>query len=95
FQEPDGKEQALRARNTLRYIFPRQHGLSNPFQLTCNNEVLEYRDYLDREDEIKLVKSIKTPKRLKDVVPLIDKMIWRHSKCPYKLLLDKLCPSKV
>jgi hypothetical protein len=44
---------------------------------------------------MKLKKNKSTPKRLKDVVPLVDKLLWRHSKCPYKLLLDKFCPSKV
>jgi len=38
---------------------------------------------------------VKTPKRLKPVLPLLEKMIWRHAKCGYKPLRDKVCPSKV
>ncbi|KAF5359331.1 hypothetical protein D9756_003256 [Leucocoprinus leucothites] len=95
----DGKDQALKARHMMRYIFPRQHGLGNPFQLHHSGEVYEYRDYTDREDEIKralkLTQNMSTPKRLKDIVPLADKMLWKHLKCPYKLLLNKLCPSKI
>ncbi|KXN91623.1 hypothetical protein AN958_12475 [Leucoagaricus sp. SymC.cos] len=95
----DSKSHALQTRYTLKYIFPRQHNLSNPFELTTRAEVFEYPDYMDREDEIKramtLNKNKSTPKRLKDVVPLVDKMLWRHAKCPYKLLLDKFCSSKV
>lgn len=39
--------------------------------------------------------SCKTPKRLKDILSLLEKMIWRHGKCGYKPLRDKACPSKV
>ncbi|KAF7773358.1 hypothetical protein Agabi119p4_5525 [Agaricus bisporus var. burnettii] len=97
--DPDNKAQELRARHVMRYIFARQHNLVNPFHVTSIFEVYEYGNYLDREDEIRralrLRKVMRTPKRLKDIVPLVDKMLWRHYKCPYKLLLDKLCPSKV
>jgi len=112
----DAKDYTLKARHILRYIFPRQHGLSNPFKFNCLGGAYEYRDYIDREDEIEvrtqklspllsyqkncqrakiLSKNGNTPKRLKNIVPIIDKMVWRHLKCPYKLLFDKLCPSKV
>jgi hypothetical protein len=37
----------------------------------------------------------KTPKRLKELLPVIEKLIWRHGKCKYRLLLDATCPSKV
>lgn len=53
-RESDGKEQALKTRHALRYIFPRQHGLSNPFQVTSAAETFEYRNYADREDEIRV-----------------------------------------
>ena len=112
----DVKDSTLKARHILRYIFPRQYGLSNPFKFNCPGSAHEYRDFMDREDEIKvriqnlsplfscqknyqramkLSKNANTPKRLKDIVPIIDKMIWRHLKCPYKLLFNKFCPSKV
>lgn len=37
----------------------------------------------------------KTPKRLRQVLPLLEKLIWYHGKCAYKPLIQKLCPSKV
>lgn len=37
----------------------------------------------------------KTPKRLRETLALLDKMLWRHGKCAYKALRDKACPSKV
>jgi hypothetical protein len=54
FHDPDNKTQGLRARHILRYIFPRQHDLANPFQLASTFEVYEYGNYLDREDEIRV-----------------------------------------
>lgn len=39
--------------------------------------------------------SCKTPKRLKETLCILEKMIWRHGKCGYKPLRDKACPSKV
>lgn len=54
----DAKGHALKARHILRYIFPRQHGLSHPFKLTSLGDTYEYKNYMDREDEIEVrVKS--------------------------------------
>ena len=39
--------------------------------------------------------ACKTPKRLKDILSLLEKMVWMHGKCGYKPLRDKACPSKV
>jgi hypothetical protein len=39
--------------------------------------------------------ACKTPKRLREILSLLEKMIWRHGKCGYKPLRDKACPSKV
>jgi hypothetical protein len=50
----DSKRYALKARHTLRYVFPRQHGLANPFKFTSSAEIYEYQDYADREDEIEV-----------------------------------------
>ncbi|KAJ7744318.1 hypothetical protein B0H14DRAFT_463334 [Mycena olivaceomarginata] len=33
--------------------------------------------------------------RLKEVIPLLEKLLWRHGKCGYKPLRDYACPSKV
>jgi telomerase reverse transcriptase len=37
----------------------------------------------------------KTPKRVKESLLLLEKMIWKHAKCAYKPLRDRVCPSKV
>ena len=29
------------------------------------------------------------------MLPILEKMIWRHGRCRYKSLLDKFCPSKL
>ena len=39
--------------------------------------------------------ALKTPKRLKDILPLLEKMLRRHSRCAYLPIRDKTCPSKV
>ena len=39
--------------------------------------------------------SRKTPKRLKQAVDLLEKTLWHHGKCRYKLLRNLACPSKV
>ena len=37
----------------------------------------------------------KTPKRLKDVLPLLEKLLCRHARCRYVPLRNTTCPSKV
>ncbi|KAG2356178.1 hypothetical protein BDR07DRAFT_1301185, partial [Suillus spraguei] len=99
--DPDPREQAKKTRHLSKYIFPLQYGLSNVFsQPSAAKETYKQPNFADREREIQtctlqLFGPCKTPKRLKDVLVLLDKMIWRHGKCPYKLLRDKVCTSKV
>ncbi|KAG1877989.1 hypothetical protein DFJ58DRAFT_648689 [Suillus subalutaceus] len=95
YRDPDPRDQARKARHLSKYIFPLQYGLSNVFtsQLQAK-EHYKQPDFADRENEIQRLGPCKTPKRLKDVLVLLDKMIWRHGKCRYKLLRDKVCPSK-
>lgn len=38
---------------------------------------------------------MKTPKRVKSALDLLDKMIRRHGRCSYKALRNITCPSKV
>ncbi|KAI0833539.1 hypothetical protein BC628DRAFT_1406548 [Trametes gibbosa] len=92
--DPDTRQQMEQARNLAKYVFPRQYGLSHAFT-ACGTGHTRQPDYLDRELEIKLKGSCKTPKRLKDVLRTLEKMIWRHHKCRYKSLLDLACPSKL
>ncbi|KAG2124005.1 hypothetical protein DEU56DRAFT_744922, partial [Suillus clintonianus] len=96
YQDPDPRQQAQKARHLSKYIFPLQYGLSNVFsQQSAAKESYKQPNFADREREIELFGTCKTPKRLKDVLVLLEKMIWRHGKCGYKLLRDKVCPSKV
>jgi hypothetical protein len=52
YKDPDGKKMAEHARHLLKYIFPRQHGLDNPFLAYSSYEIYKFKDYTDREDEI-------------------------------------------
>ncbi|KAG2337152.1 hypothetical protein BDR05DRAFT_895686 [Suillus weaverae] len=108
FCDPDPRDEARNARHLSKYVFPLQYRLSNVFisQLPAKANYKQ-PDLTDREREIQvrqglacegtwtLLGTCKTPKRLKDVLGLLEKMIWRHGKCHYKLLRDKVCPSKV
>ncbi|KAG1808930.1 uncharacterized protein BJ212DRAFT_1229448, partial [Suillus subaureus] len=102
FRDPDPRDEARNARHLSKYIFPLQYGLCSVFTSQVpSKEHYEQPDFTDREREIKVREgnisswTCKTPKRLKDVLVLLEKLIWRHGKCRYKLLRDKVCPSKV
>ncbi|KIK45335.1 hypothetical protein CY34DRAFT_78126 [Suillus luteus UH-Slu-Lm8-n1] len=96
YQDPDPRQQAQKTRHLSKYIFPLQYGLSNVFsQPSAAKETYKQPNFADREREIELFGTCKTPKRLKDVLVLLEKMIWRHGKCGYKLLRDITCPSKL
>ncbi|KAE9405114.1 hypothetical protein BT96DRAFT_748850, partial [Gymnopus androsaceus JB14] len=87
--------QAEQSRRLAKYIFPRQYGLANAFMFEVKKWEPSYiPDFMDREAEIQRLGSCKTPKRLKGVLPLMEKLIWRHGKCKYQLLRDRACPSK-
>ncbi|CAL1716650.1 unnamed protein product [Somion occarium] len=94
--EPDPRKQMENARHLAKYVFPTQYELPNPFTVdrTCF-QGHRLPNYFDREDQIKAKGSCKTPKRLKPVLPILEKLIWRHGKCGYKPLLNKICPSKL
>ncbi|GJE88721.1 telomerase reverse transcriptase [Phanerochaete sordida] len=92
----DLRKQLEKARHTAKYIFPRQYGLPNPFVAQTQGREATYNvSDADREAQIKALGPCKTPKRLKDAVVLVERTIWRHSKCGYKALLDKMCPTKL
>ncbi|TFK18117.1 hypothetical protein FA15DRAFT_603870, partial [Coprinopsis marcescibilis] len=95
YEDPSERKQAEHARHVSKYIFPGQYGLSTPFQMySVKKESFIYPDYLDRDGDIQRKGPCKTPKRLKDVLSLIDKLLWHHGKCGYKALRDLACPSK-
>ncbi|KAF5382158.1 hypothetical protein D9615_004408 [Tricholomella constricta] len=89
--DPKPKERQNHDRHISKYIFPRQYGLTAPFlEANSKKRTFGFPDYTDREAEIKAKGSCKTPKRLKEILPLLETMLWRHIKCRYKLLRDKL-----
>ncbi|KAJ6531932.1 hypothetical protein B0H19DRAFT_965917, partial [Mycena capillaripes] len=93
--DPDPRQQMDDARHLAKYVFARQYGLASPFRFhTSKYESFRIPNFNDREDEIKGT-TYKTPKRLRDVIPMLEKLIWRHGKCGYKPLRDHACPSKV
>ncbi|KAK2460975.1 hypothetical protein APHAL10511_007445 [Amanita phalloides] len=93
--EPDPRMQAAHARLAAKYVFPRQFGLSNPFDTPMHRHQFgAYRDNIDREAEIKNKGPCSTPERLKGILPILDQMVWKHGKCGYKPLLNVVCPSK-
>ncbi|KAJ2926818.1 hypothetical protein H1R20_g10287, partial [Candolleomyces eurysporus] len=69
--------------------------MQSPFQYISARKGDQYPNYLDREKDIEMLGRCKTPKRLKKVLPLLDKLIWRHKKCDYKALRNIACPSKI
>ncbi|KAI0719340.1 hypothetical protein C8T65DRAFT_706384 [Cerioporus squamosus] len=97
WSDPDPRQQMEHARHLAKYVFPRQYGLESAFSTSSGPSYGSFRfpDYMDREQEIKNRGSCKTPKRLKHVLGMLEKLTWRHRKCRYQLLLDLACPSKV
>jgi hypothetical protein len=85
------------AEHILKYIFPRQFGLHNVFtRVTDRRETTHaFRDYTDRESEIKLAckdRDIKVYRRLRgDVLPLISKMQKLHKAYSYHALIRRCC----
>ncbi|KAI0734344.1 hypothetical protein BC629DRAFT_1266802, partial [Irpex lacteus] len=93
---PDPRKSEAAARHLSKHVFPRQYGLPNAFENNGNghtNHILKRRASLI--SELQALGSCKTPKRVKPALDLLDKLLWRHSKCKYKPLLKRLCPSKV
>ncbi|KAJ7773424.1 hypothetical protein B0H16DRAFT_149066 [Mycena metata] len=94
YVEPNARQQMDDARHLAKYVFARQYGLASPFKFqTPKYASLKIPNFNDREDEIK--GTCKTPKRLREVIPMLEKLLWRHGKCGYKPLRDHACPSKV
>ncbi|KIY69092.1 hypothetical protein CYLTODRAFT_241785 [Cylindrobasidium torrendii FP15055 ss-10] len=90
------KAQQDKARCLSKYVFPRQYGLRSAFAFEAEGwggALLP--NFEDRNDEIqRMPKSVKTPKRVKPALVLLERLIWRHGKCKYALLRDATCPTK-
>ncbi|KAF5367406.1 hypothetical protein D9758_003636 [Tetrapyrgos nigripes] len=87
----DTRLHSQQARHLSKYVFPSQYGLQSPFSY----HHYATPDFSDREDEITRHGVCKTPKRLRETLPLLEKLLWKHGKCKYKLLRDRACPSKL
>ncbi|KAL1738672.1 hypothetical protein HDZ31DRAFT_50624, partial [Schizophyllum fasciatum] len=90
----DFRAQFTAARKLSKYVFPRQYGLAHPFN-PAKGPAHQLPDYTDRELEIESLGPCRTPKRLREALCLLEKLAWRHGKCRYLPLRDKVCPSKV
>ncbi|CCF51257.1 uncharacterized protein UHO2_00683 [Ustilago hordei] len=86
-----------RTRHLAKYVFPRQFGLHNVFTgaRDFDTTTQPFRDYTVREVEIKALGAKRTPKVLKNVLPVLGKILARHDKLNYRALLDRCCPSRV
>lgn len=93
YTDPDMREQLVHARRLSKYVFPRQYKLPSVF--THNPIRPHLANWGDREANVQRLGACKTPKRLKGVLGLLEKMIWHHKKCGYKALRDIACPSKL
>ncbi|KAI0280790.1 hypothetical protein BGY98DRAFT_1060348, partial [Russula aff. rugulosa BPL654] len=93
FQTRDYHKRMEDARHLSKYVFPREYGLATVF--ASANKAHKYSDFADREDEIKKARPLKTPKRVKSALDLLDKIIKKHGRCSYKVLRNITCPSKV
>ncbi|EPT01423.1 hypothetical protein FOMPIDRAFT_1120664, partial [Fomitopsis schrenkii] len=95
--DPTPKDITAHVRHLAKYVFPRQYGLSHPFIEHERTTFQSHKspDYSNREEEIKKAGSLKTPNRVKSVLHVLDKLLWKHKKCKYKALLEVVCSSKV
>ncbi|TFL07881.1 hypothetical protein BDV98DRAFT_491852, partial [Pterulicium gracile] len=88
------RQEEADARLLSKYVFPRQYDptgnkLSSPF----TSDVKDKR-YDDRDAEIRDLGCTKMPKRLREALPLLRRVVRKHGKCHYKALLNRACPSK-
>lgn len=86
-----------RTRHLAKYVFPRQFGLHNVFTgaREFGTTTQPFRDYTVREIEIKALGAKRTPKALREVLPVLGRILKRHDKLNYRALLDRCCPSRV
>ncbi|KZV74357.1 hypothetical protein PENSPDRAFT_550288, partial [Peniophora sp. CONT] len=98
----DMRAQMEDARHLAKYVFQRQYGLPSVFDARGPTG----SGYMDRRLPLNAIHSSmlttsqklgshKTPKRLKQSIDILEKTLWHHGKCRYKLLRNLACPSKV
>ncbi|KAJ3554494.1 hypothetical protein NM688_g3081 [Phlebia brevispora] len=78
--EEVARKQEQNARHLAKYVFPKQFGLTSIFDVQQENTfTMLIPKFANREEEIKVKGSMKTPKRVKQALDLLEKTIWRHS----------------
>ncbi|EJD06835.1 uncharacterized protein FOMMEDRAFT_117836, partial [Fomitiporia mediterranea MF3/22] len=86
---PADRHGALEARHFSKYVFPLRYRLDNVFSVRPErqqeDQFARFR-FANRETEIEIKGSCKTPDRLKSVLPLLSQLYHRHTKCGYKAL---------
>ncbi|KAH8924088.1 hypothetical protein BT69DRAFT_109616 [Atractiella rhizophila] len=76
-------------------MFPRAYGLRSCFDTKDELKGLSGIKFDEREKEIKALGALKTPKKIKSVIRLIEEVIRNHSRVDYRRLLDQHCPRRL
>ncbi|KAH8924089.1 hypothetical protein BT69DRAFT_1218154, partial [Atractiella rhizophila] len=82
-------------RHLSKYMFPRAYGLRSCFDTKDELKGLSGIKFDEREKEIKALGALKTPKKIKSVIRLIEEVIRNHSRVDYRRLLDQHCPRRL
>ncbi|KAG8948061.1 hypothetical protein FRC04_010103 [Tulasnella sp. 424] len=80
---PDSAQKKLEAaaRHLSKYIFPRQYDLKNVFTCPKDKKSLNpFPVFDDREDDILFKGHCKTPKRLKPIISLLERLVKLHGR---------------
>ncbi|CAK5268459.1 unnamed protein product [Mycena citricolor] len=85
--------------NVFRFELPRREGFRLPDFGDREDEIRVSMDGFKKLLSMPVtyfqrLGQFKTPKRLKDAVPMLEKILWRHGKCSYSRLRDLTCPTK-
>ena len=109
-QRRDYHERMEDARHFSKYLFPREHGLATAFASGRAHKYPDFADREDEikvraecvplcwhlfRYHIKTARKSKTPKRVKSMLDLLERIIYRHGYCSYIALRDVTCPSKL
>jgi len=93
----DKKTIQSRARKVIKYIWPKEFGLHNILTSEQNRWKTreKWEEYTNREDAIRTLGPVKTPKRLQIAARLVSIMLAKHDRLDYGKLLRYCCPSSL
>lgn len=83
---PEYAEDLATARHLSKHIWPRLYGMMVE---TCHRNGRRTR----LDETITARGVVRTPDRLKTVLPLLRELLQRHAKCDYRQILRQLAPS--